>query len=73
MQIKDYISEEGMVFSPAVSSKKAALEVLSDTLAHQDSTINKNKVLDALLAREKLGSTSLGEGCLLYTSDAADE
>lgn len=62
MQIKDFISEEGMVFTPTVTSKKAALEVLSDTLAHQDSNISKNKVLDALLAREKLGSTSLGDG-----------
>ncbi len=62
MQIKDYISEEGMVFSPSVSSKKAALEVLSGTLAHQDINLSKNKVLDALLAREKLGSTGLGEG-----------
>ncbi len=62
MQIKDFISEKGMVFSPSVSSKKAALELLSDTLAHQDSNLSKNKVFDALLAREKLGSTGLGEG-----------
>jgi len=62
MKIKDFISEEGMVFAPSVTSKKAALELLSDTLAHQDSTISKNKILDALLAREKLGSTGLGEG-----------
>ncbi|QMU62457.1 MAG: PTS fructose transporter subunit IIA [Gammaproteobacteria bacterium] len=62
MQIKDFISEEGIVFSPSATSKKAALEVLSDTLAHQDDSLNKNKVLDALLAREKLGSTGLGEG-----------
>ncbi len=62
MQIKDYISEEGIVFTPSVSSKKAALEILSDTLAYQDSNLSKSKVLDALLAREKLGSTGLGEG-----------
>lgn len=62
MQIKDFISEEGIVFSPSVSSKKAALEILSDTLAYQDNNLSKNKVLDALLAREKLGSTGLGEG-----------
>ena len=62
MQIKDFISEEGIVFTPSVSSKKAALEILSDTLAYQESNLNKNKVLDALLAREKLGSTGLGEG-----------
>ena len=62
MQIKDYISEDGMVFSPSVTSKKAALEVLSDTLAHQDINLSKNKVRDALFAREKLGSTGVGEG-----------
>ena len=62
MQIKDFISEEGIVFSPSVSSKKAALEILSDTLAYQENNLNKNKILDALLAREKLGSTGLGEG-----------
>jgi PTS system nitrogen regulatory IIA component len=62
MQIKDYISEEGMVFSPSVTSKKAALELLSDTLAHQEVNLSKSKILDALLAREKLGSTGLGEG-----------
>ncbi len=62
MQIKDFISEEGIVFSPSATSKKAALKVLSDTLAHQDDSLSKNKVLDALLAREKLGSTGLGEG-----------
>ena len=62
MQIKDFISEKGIVFSPSVSSKKAALEILSDTLAYQESNLSKNKVLDALLAREKLGSTGLGEG-----------
>lgn len=62
MQIKDFISEEGMVFSPSVTSKKAALEVLSDTLAYRDTNLSKSKVFDALLAREKLGSTGLGEG-----------
>ena len=62
MQIKDFISEEGIVFLPSVSSKKAALEMLSDTLSYQDSNLSKSKVLDGLLAREKLGSTGLGEG-----------
>ncbi len=62
MQIKDFISEEGMVFTPSVSSKKAALELLSDSLVHQDSNLTKSKVFDALLAREKLGSTGLGDG-----------
>ncbi len=62
MQFKDFISEQGIIFSPSVSSKKRALEILSETLAFQDSNLSKSKVLDALLAREKLGSTALGNG-----------
>lgn len=62
MHLKDYISEEGIVFTPSVSSKKRALEILSETLAQQNKDLNQNKILDALLAREKLGSTGLGKG-----------
>jgi PTS system nitrogen regulatory IIA component len=62
MQIKNFITEDGIVFTTSVSSKKRALEILSETLAYQDTDLNKNKILDALLAREKLGSTGLGNG-----------
>ncbi len=62
MYLKDVISEEGIVFTTSVSSKKRALEILSESLALQYSELNKNKILDALLAREKLGSTGLGRG-----------
>ena len=61
MHLKDYISKEGIIFTPSVSSKKRALEILSDSLAEQCG-LSKNKILDALLAREKLGSTGLGKG-----------
>lgn len=62
MLLKDYISEEGIIFASAVSSKKRALELLSETLAKQASGLTKSKVLNALLAREKLGCTGLGKG-----------
>ena len=62
MYLKDVISEEGIVFTTSVSSKKRALEILSESLSLQHPGLNKNKVLDALLAREKLGSTGLGKG-----------
>ena len=62
MLLKDHISEEGIVFAPSLSSKKRALEILSETLAQQSDELSKNKILDALLAREKLGSTGLGRG-----------
>ncbi|MCY3803334.1 MAG: PTS sugar transporter subunit IIA [Gammaproteobacteria bacterium] len=62
MLLKDYISEKGVIFATSVSSKKRALELLSESLAQQHPALTKNKVLDALLAREKLGSTGLGKG-----------
>ena len=62
MLLKDYISEKGVIFATSVSSKKRALELLSESLARQHPDLTKNKVLDALLAREKLGSTGLGKG-----------
>lgn len=72
MQIKDFISEEGIVFSSSVSSKKRALEILSETLTYQAQDLNKNKVLDALLAREKLGTTGLGNGIAIPHSRMPD-
>lgn len=62
MLLKDYISEKGVIFATSVSSKKRALELLSESLAKQHPDLTKNKVLDALLSREKLGSTGLGKG-----------
>lgn len=62
MLLKDYISEKGVLFATSVSSKKRALELLSESLAQQHPDLTRNKVLDALLAREKLGSTGLGKG-----------
>ena len=62
MRLKDSISEEWVVLTPSVSSKKRALEILSELLAKQHPRLTKNKILDALLSREKLGSTGLGNG-----------
>lgn len=62
MRLREFISEEGITYSASVSSKKRALEILSESLAEQHSSLIKSKVLDALLAREKLGSTGLGKG-----------
>ncbi len=45
-----------------MTSKKTALEELSKLLANKDTTLSYIEVLDCLLAREKLGSTGLGNG-----------
>ena len=43
-------------------SKKAALERASELLAERFSEIDRRRLLEGLLARERLGSTGLGEG-----------
>lgn len=46
--------------APRVGSKKSALEVLSAMLADAAGGIDAGTVLDGLVARERLGSTGLG-------------
>lgn len=72
MRLKDYITEEGIVFSRSVSSKKKALEILSEYLAQQHPHVTRNTFLDALLAREKLGSTAIGKGVAIPHCRLAD-
>lgn len=43
-------------------SKKRALESLSECLVSFIPTVNKEKIFDKLIARERLGSTGLGSG-----------
>ena len=45
-----------------VASKKAALEEASDIISRTHSRIEGRRLLEALLARERLGSTCLGDG-----------
>lgn len=63
MQILDILSPERAQTSVAASSKKRVLEqaagIVSKALGAGDMT---EQVFDALLARERLGSTALGEG-----------
>ncbi len=47
------------------NSKKKALETLSGILAEGDPELGSQQIFDALLARERLGSTGLGEGIAL--------
>jgi len=72
MPLKDYISEEGIIFAASVSSKKRALELLSEALAKQHSSLTKSRILNALLAREKLGCTGLGKGVAIPHCRLAD-
>ena len=46
-------------------SRKRTLQVLGEVLAGAEPEISAQAVFDRLVARERLGSTALGEGCAL--------
>ncbi|HHJ80326.1 MAG TPA: PTS IIA-like nitrogen-regulatory protein PtsN [Candidatus Tenderia electrophaga] len=63
MEISQLLSAERVVCNVAVSSKKRALEAVSNLLAEVCGTgMSEIEIFDGLIAREKLGSTGLGHG-----------
>ena len=62
MQIADLVREDRVRLDPGITSKKRALERLSELLAADGDTPSPGLVFDALSARERLGSTGLGHG-----------
>ncbi len=64
MDIVTLLSTDRIIFTPEVSSTKRAFELLSERLCHDIhiSELSVDMVFDALVTREKLGSTALGNG-----------
>ena len=60
--ILDLLRPDGLLLQQQVRSKKRALEVLSETLAAGFAATRAHTLLDLLIARERLGSTGLGQG-----------
>ena len=61
MLLTDLITPEAVVPSLKVNTKKHALQELSDRAA-LISGLDAREIFDALLQRERLGSTGIGEG-----------
>ena len=61
MPLNDLISDQAIIPALKVSSKKAALQELSERAA-QISGLSAREVFDAMLQRERLGSTGVGNG-----------
>ena len=63
MNITDIIVPERVACDIDASSKKRALEKISDIIASDNTShLAAQDVVDSLLAREKLGSTGIGSG-----------
>jgi nitrogen PTS system EIIA component len=62
MNISELLTPERVVCTDEVSSKKRALEMLSEMLAANEPELTGGEIFDSLLSRERLGSTGLGHG-----------
>ena len=62
MLVNDLISPESVLPHVRTSSKKRLLEVISKALAQDGEALNAREIFESLCARERLGSTGLGNG-----------
>ena len=61
---KTFMTPDIVAFNLAVTSKKQLLQSLSERLAHYGGLCER-AVMDAVMKREKLGSTGIGDGIAL--------
>ena len=62
MKILDILSPENVLSDLHGTTKLAVLEELASALAANHPEISRDRLVDVLLEREKLGSTAIGEG-----------
>ena len=62
MNISDIISPDRVICDLDATSKKKALEQISDMLASKSISVAPQDIVDSLTARERLGSTGIGCG-----------
>lgn len=62
MKIKDILNKNCIKAKANITSAKTALTLLAELLGEQCPSVGSDKILDGLLARERLGSTSVGHG-----------
>ncbi|MBI4707995.1 MAG: PTS sugar transporter subunit IIA [Candidatus Omnitrophica bacterium] len=64
MQIMDFLSKKAIVIDLKSSKKEDVIKELVDALieAEEIEKRNRNKLIDALMSRESLGSTAIGQG-----------
>lgn len=62
MLVTDLLSTDRIYLDVVARSKKKLLEYLSDVLARGEGDSRVRSIFDSLCARERLGSTALGDG-----------
>lgn len=76
MRVRELLTENRTYNQVAVGSKKRLLDQIAQLAAANCAGLDEQEVFDALVAREKLGSTGIGEGiaiphCRLARCDKA--
>jgi len=76
MRVRELLSEDRTYNDVSVSSKKRLLDQVAQLAAASCGGLDEQEVFEALVAREKLGSTGIGEGiaiphCRLACCDKA--
>jgi PTS system nitrogen regulatory IIA component len=62
MLVSDLLNPDRILVSAHATSKKRLLELVSTALAGNDDTAASREIFESLIARERLGSTGLGNG-----------
>jgi nitrogen PTS system EIIA component len=64
MQVMDFLSKKAIVTDLKSNKKEDVIKELVDALvtSQEIEKRNRNKLIDALMARESLGSTAIGQG-----------
>ncbi len=65
MEIAEILAPDRVLCDVSTSSKKRALEKISELIAGADSSLTPTEIFDCLLSRERLGSTCIGSGVAL--------
>ena len=65
MALSDYIETELILLDLQSANRDEVIEELVDTLVSQRKEINRQQILKAVIEREQLGSTGIGEGIAL--------
>lgn len=64
-QLGNLLRPERVALRPAVTSKKRALELISEMMAASEPELTQTEVFTSLVERERLGSTGLGHGAAI--------
>ena len=62
MKLTDILDESSIVADLRANNKTEALKVLVEAMTSNNPDIEKDEILNVLLAREELGSTGIGDG-----------